>query len=212
MLRHCPFGGSSVRLSARAIASASLVFAIAVLTACKPAEKAVQPAAAANVSAPPTAATPAPAAVSGAAALIGKTVPPYPDGLEEVQGICVAGGTGLEHVCDFGLAAIGSPVPEAEPSIRYLLASRNADPAAQLPLWQVTDAIDVPQIQTGYGLQLGSCRRDSNDQADVAAIVRHGDAEYSSDVTWARRFDTATGKLIEIPAQTVDCINPGFGI
>jgi hypothetical protein len=200
----------------RTLTSAALMFSIATLAACKPEEKSaivVETAPAANPeAAADTAPTSSPTAASGAAALIGKTVPPYPDGLEEASGSCVAGGEGLEHACDFGVATIGNRAASGEVSVRYLLASRNIDTAAKQPQWEVTDAVDAPSIDSGYDLQIAGCRLNGADAPGLVAVVRHGDAEFSSDATWARRFDTATGKLSDIPVDSVDCANLSAGI
>ncbi len=155
---------------------------------------------------------PASAPASGAGALIGKTLPPYPDDLAEIQGSCVPGGAGLDHACDFGLALLGDTQDGVASAMRYVVASRNADTAAEQPRWQVSDAIDAPKVGAGYSLQISGCRLDRAEAPGVVAVVRYAETEYSSDVTWARRFDTGTGKISEIPAGRVDCANPGFGI
>ena len=200
----------------RALAGAALMFALATLVACKPEETSavvVETTPAANTeAAADIAPTPSPAAASGAAALIGQTVPPYPDGLEEASGSCVAGGEDLEHACDFGVSTIGNRAASGEVSVRYLLALRNQDTTAKQPQWEVTDAVDAPNIDSGYSLQIAGCRFNDADAPSLVAVVRHGDTEYSSDVTWARRFDTATGELSDIPLDGVDCFNPGAGI
>ncbi len=149
---------------------------------------------------------------AGAAALIGLTMPPYPKGLTEVQGVCVPGGEAPERVCDFGLAVLGREFAERSPANVYLVASRNADPEAQQPQWTITDALDTPAESAGRELQLGGCRLDGELRSDVVALVRHSDNEYSSDITWVRRLDTATGKFAEIELKRVDCINSGYGI
>lgn len=200
----------------RALTSAALALAIVALAACKPEQKpaiVVETAPAADTdTAPAPVVTPSRNAASGAVALIGKTVPPYPDGLEEASGSCVAGGDGLEHACDFGLATIGNRTAGGELSVRYLIASRNTGADAKQPQWEVTDAVDAPDIDSGYNLQIVDCRFNKAAAPGVVAVVRYGDVEYSSDVTWARRFDTATGKLSDIPVDGVDCADPGAGI
>jgi hypothetical protein len=201
---------------------ALLFVAVASLAACRPsapvpapesdASKADVSEAKSGADAAAVEATPAPLPASGAVALIGKTMPPYPDALQNVEGSCVPGGSGLDHACDFGLAVLGTLVEDAPPVMRYVIASRNTDPAANQPQWQVSDALDAPKIDAGYTLQIAGCRLDGVSAAGIVAVVRHGDAEYSSDVTWARRFDTATGALGEIAVDRVDCVDPGFGL
>jgi hypothetical protein len=147
-----------------------------------------------------------------AAALIGTTMPPYPQGLTEVQGVCVPGGEAPERVCDYGLAVLGRELTETSPTNVYLVASRNVDPEASQPQWTITDALDAPENETGYELQLGGCRLENELRSDIVAFVRHSDAEYSSDITWVKRFDARTGKFADIERDRVDCINAGYGI
>ena len=226
MLHHAPIDGSAAHTAhtrgplPRALTSAALIVALAMLAACRPEEQSAiaaetAPAArsdAATDTATAAAGIPSQTAASGAVALIGKTVPPYPEGLEEASGSCVAGGDGLEHACDFGVATIGNRTAGGELSVRYLIASRNIDTDAKQPQWEVTDAVDAPSIDNGHFLQITGCRLNGVAVPSLVALVRHGDAEYSSDVTWVRRFDTATGKLSDIPLDGVDCFNPGSGI
>ena len=61
--------------------------------------------------------------------LVGKTMPPYPDGLREVGGACLSDSTDAGHVCDYsiGLLADANADPDAEPLMRYVIAGRMAD-------------------------------------------------------------------------------------
>lgn len=156
-----------------------------------------------------------PAAVTAAEGdLIGKTLPPYPAGLDELQGICIAGGPSPDRICDYGLQVIGRPNadPNSEATPTQVLAARNIEPEADHARWRVTDAVAVPKPRKGYALQIGSCRLDRVDGAPVVAFVRHGEREYSRDVLWARQLDIATGKLLPVVVKRVDCINEGFGV
>lgn len=146
-----------------------------------------------------------------AAALIGRTVPPYPQGLSEAQGMCVPGGEQPERICDYGLAVLGRETAERTLSNVYLIASANAEPDAKQPLWRVTDALDAPAAQ-GHELQLGGCRLGGELRNDVVALVRHGNAEYSADIAWAKRLDITSGKFIAVELARVDCVNAGYGI
>jgi hypothetical protein len=209
---------SQLRIVILVLATASSL----ALAACKPETPVVAPAASespAADSAPAAQGTPATATpvVSGpvsaeALALIGRTVPPYPDGLGELQGGCVPGGDTIERACDFGLAVIGDNVGEDSATARYLIASRNTDSAAETPTWQISDAVDAPALAAGFELQLLGCRINGEDDSGLVAAVRYGEDEYSSDITWARRYDTASGKLADVPLDQVDCGNPGYGV
>ncbi len=167
----------------------------------------------------PVPATTAPAAqpdapASGAVALVGLVVPPYPDGLSEIAGSCVPSGAGLDRVCDFGIAMVGDAAKGASAAMaRFVTASRKADPGADgKPRWQVLDAVDVPQLPPGYEMQLGACKLGGKDAPGVIAIVRYGAGETSADLHWVRRFDTDAGKLVEVETAQVSCANPAAGV
>jgi hypothetical protein len=172
---------------------------------------ATEPSSAGTAIAPPPAAEEyAPPAAQ--AALIGRTIPPYPQGLAEVQGVCVPGGEAPERICDFGIAVLGREGADLEPDGVYIIASRNADPDARQPSWVVTDALDAPIADAGRELQLGGCRLDGELRNDIVALVRHGEGEYSADIGWARRLEIASGKFVDVALRRVDCQNPGFGV
>ncbi|NOT87276.1 MAG: hypothetical protein HOP03_03740 [Lysobacter sp.] len=146
--------------------------------------------------------------------LVGRNVPPYPAGLDELQGSCIPGGPLPAQVCDYSLTVVGrfATDPAREATSTQLLALRNLDPGARQARWNVTDTAAVPKPRKGYGLQIGTCRIDRVASPNVAAFVRHGNREYSRDVRWARRFDIASGKLMPIASKRVDCLNEGIGI
>lgn len=150
--------------------------------------------------------------------LVGKTMPPYPDGLREVGGICLSDSTGTGHICDYsiGLLADTSADPDvesdAEPLMRYVTAGRLAGRDGPLALWKVTDAQAYPRVAKGFFWQAGTCRVDKIDDPNVIAVVRQGlEQEYLGDVAWARRLDLKSGKFVAIDPARVDCINEGYG-
>ena len=146
--------------------------------------------------------------------LVGLNVPPYPAGLDELQGSCIPGGPLPAQVCDYSLTVVGrfATDPAKEATSTQLLAMRNLDPGARQASWNVTDAVAVPKARRGYGVQIGTCRIDRVVSPNVAAFVRHGNREYSRDVRWARQFDIASGRLVPIASKRVDCMNEGLGI
>ena len=152
--------------------------------------------------------------VAGAVELVGKTMPPYPEGLREVGGNCLSDSAGLEHVCDYsiGFLADASDDPEAEAVLRYVVAGRLAGRDGSNALWKITDALAYPKTAKGFFWQAGSCRIDKVADAQVLAVVRQGvEAEYLDDVAWARRLDLKTGKFVVVDPARVDCINEGYG-
>jgi hypothetical protein len=155
---------------------------------------------------------------AGAVELIGKTVPPYPNGLQDVGGSCLSDSDDPEHVCDFsiGLLADAGKDPgtdsNVEPVLRYVVAGRMAGREGPLALWKITDVQAYPKTDKGFFWQAGSCRVDKVGDAKVIAVVRQGaEQEYLTDVAWARRLDLKSGKFSVIDPARVDCINEGYG-
>lgn len=146
--------------------------------------------------------------------LVGKIVPPYPAGLDELQGSCISGGPLPAQVCDYSLTVVGRFAADRAQgaTATQILAMRNLDPGARQARWMVTDAAAVPKPRKDYVLQIGTCRIDGVGNANIVAFVRHGDREYSRDVRWARQLDIASGILVPVAAKRVDCLNEGLGL
>ncbi|MGN6150497.1 MAG: hypothetical protein ACTHOH_00620 [Lysobacteraceae bacterium] len=178
--------------------------------AATPAEAAPATAPAANA----PAAQPDASSASGASALIGLVVPPYPDGLTEIAGSCVPSGPGNDRLCDFGISMLGDAAKGSSAAMaRFVTAARHADPGADgKPRWEVLDAVDVPRLPPGYDLQLGACKFDGKDAPGLIAVVRHGTGDTSVDVKWVRRFDTDGGKLVDADTTKVSCADPAAGL
>ena len=75
--------------------------------------------------------------------LIGKTMPPYPEGLREVGGICLADPGNPGAVCDhsIGLLADTSNDPDAAAVMRYVVAGRMEGRDGTVALWKITNAV-----------------------------------------------------------------------
>ncbi|GAA4860343.1 hypothetical protein [Luteimonas vadosa] len=141
--------------------------------------------------------------------LVGRVLPPYPDGLRELEGTCLSDSTDLERACDFGIAVLGTATEDGgERTLLHVVAQRSLPHDGREPRWEVTDAVDYPPVAPGYFLQVSTCRFDGADDARIAALVRHDPAsEYSTDVAWARQLDFASGRLLELDPLRVDCLN-----
>lgn len=147
--------------------------------------------------------------------LVGRILPPYPDGLRDLQGTCLSGSDEIARICDYGISVLGRIDDPAQDARRlHVVAQRNLhrDEGGEAR-WEVTDALPYPDAPPGYFLQVATCRIDGIADGQVAALVRHDDAStYSSDVAWARRLDFASGRLIEVDAARVDCLNESIGV
>lgn len=153
-----------------------------------------------------------------ASGLIGKIVPPYPEGLRDAGGSCISESDDYARVCDYSIGVLASTDgddseagPEAEPALRYVVAAKMAGRDGQSARWKITDAQPYPKAAEGYQLQFGSCRIHGKEDDRLAAVVRQSmDEEYLQDVIWARRLDLPSGKLVEIQPTAVDCINEAY--
>ena len=146
--------------------------------------------------------------------LVGKTMPPYPDGLQDTGGICLSDSTDAAHVCDFSIGFLGEPGddPGLAPVVRHVVAGRMKGRDGAKAIWSITDAVPYPEVPSGYFWQAGSCRVGKADDGKVVAIVRQsGHGEYLSDVAWARRLDLETGRFEVVDPARVDCVNEGYG-
>lgn len=151
---------------------------------------------------------------AAAVELIGRTMPPYPDGLQDTGGACLSDSLDPAHVCDFSIGFLGDVPqdPESEPVLRYVIAGRLSGREGPKAIWKVTDAVAYPKVPAGYYWQAGSCRVGKAADGKVVAIVRQsGDGEYLQDIAWARRLDLGSGKFQVVAPATVDCVNEGYG-
>ena len=152
-------------------------------------------------------------ASAGTVELIGKTMPPYPDQLQDMGGACVSDSLDPAHVCDYSIAVLGAATGAgAEPQPRYVVAGRMAGREGRTALWKITDAQPYPEVAAGFSWQVGSCRLDKVDDGRVVAIVRQDrQQEYLPEVSWARRLELASGKFTTLAPSRVDCVNEGYG-
>lgn len=156
--------------------------------------------------------------MAGAVELVGKTVPPYPEGLREVGGACLSDSSDPGRVCAYSIGVLADadvdpgPGPDAEPSMRYVTAGRLAGRDGPSALWKITDAQDYPRVAEGFFWQAGTCRVDRIEDANVIAVVRQDlEQAYLTDVAWARRLDQKSGKFAVLDPARVDCVNEGYG-
>jgi len=150
---------------------------------------------------------------TAAADLVGKVMPPYPDGLEELGGSCVSASTDRARVCDYSVGVLASPPDASGLSVpRYVVAGRLAGRDGPRARWEITDAVPYPAGRQDYYLQFGTCRVEGKDDPRVAAIVRQHDTatEWLKDVAWAGRLRLPDARFDVLDARAVDCINEAY--
>ena len=141
--------------------------------------------------------------------LIGRVVPPYPDGLVSQQGSCVSNRPGHDHLCDYALGVLA----DGEGRPRYVIAEQSLGHRDGIPSWRVLDAMPYPQLEAGTFLAHGSCRIDGAPDGAIVAVVGHGgEVEWFDDVRRAWRLDFGSGRLVAIAVEGMTCANEGFGL
>ncbi len=125
--------------------------------------------------------------------------------LEETLGSCAA--QPGQDTCAFTLSVLaqtdGTPV--------YLIAGK-AEGQGNPPHYKETDRVSLPVLAPDYFLST-SCKTPGQpyDDTTLIAAVRFpdGSTETSSDVSYAWRLDTKTGKLNQEPRSKVSCSYEG---
>lgn len=149
-----------------------------------------------------------------AADLVGRVMPPYPAGLDELGGSCVSDSVEPARVCVYSVGVLASPaaVDGGEPVPRFVIAGQLAGRDGARAQWRITDALPYPTGRPGYYLQFGTCRVNGRDDARVAAIVRQHDTstEWLKDIAWAGRLRLPDARFDVLDARTVDCINEAY--
>lgn len=137
--------------------------------------------------------------------LVGLRVPPYPGGLHEGGGMCLA----HPRSCDYGFGVVGTA---ARPH-QYLVAQRlmGRDPEGS-PQWQILDVVRFPSIPPQYSLEMGTCSFAGTHDETLMAVVRELDTDSMGEALWAQRFDFAHGAFVKVPRGPVECVNicPGM--
>lgn len=147
---------------------------------------------------------------AGGASLIGKVVPPYPDGLRSNTGSCVGSGMEPEELCARSIVTLD----DGEDRTLQLLAAQFVDRVGDEPRWRITDAVPYPVLRRDELVAISTCQRDGIDDAGVLAIIDTG-AEGATGldmlpaVRWAMRLDRKTGKFTRIAPSRVRCYNEG---
>jgi len=142
--------------------------------------------------------------------MIGKVVPPYPEGFRSNTGSCVGVGTGIDQLCARSIATLD----DDEDRTVQLLAAQFVDRLGDEPRWRITDSVPYPALRRDELVAIATCQRNGVDDTGVVAIIDTG-AEGASEldmlpaVRWAMRLDRRTGKFLRVTPASVRCYNEG---
>ena len=150
------------------------------------------------------------ACADGHPRLVGRIVPPYPDGFRSNTGSCVGIGSGIDELCARSIATLD----DNEDRTVQLLAAQFVDRVGDEPRWRVTDSVPYPALRRDELVAIATCQRNGVDDTGVVAIIDTG-ADGASEldmlpaVRWAVRLDRRTGRFLRVPPSSVRCYNEG---
>lgn len=147
---------------------------------------------------------------AGEPVLVGKIVPPYPDGFQSNTGSCVGEGTDPDQLCARSIATLD----DAEDRTLQLLAAKFVDRVGDEPRWLITDSVPYPALRRDELVAIATCQRDGMDDAGLAAIIDTGmegalGLDMLPAVRWAVRLDRKTGRFVRVAPSRVRCYNEG---
>ena len=133
--------------------------------------------------------------------LIGKRVPPFPNGMYKGGGSCIAN---AQDPCHRGVSVLMSAAGK-EIGV-YASVSDGHDERGK-PFSIVTDVIPYPKVNAGHHLDWSSCRYDGVEDSAVISVVKQSKQPWLSSAGWAYRVENASGKFIKLDPKRVDCYN-----
>ena len=134
--------------------------------------------------------------------LVGRRVPPFPNGMHEGGGSCISAGT--QDPCR---RTIGVLLDAADKEIAVYASLTDGHGEKGRPFRIISDVIPYPKVQKGDHLDWGSCRYDGVGDEAVVAVVRQSKQSWLRAAGWAYRVENASGKLVALDPKRVDCYN-----
>ncbi|UQD76225.1 hypothetical protein JEY40_17740 [Bradyrhizobium japonicum] len=134
--------------------------------------------------------------------LVGKRVPPFPDGMKQGGGTCISAGT--RDPCP---RVVGTLMDATGKEVAVYASILDGRDEKGKPFSIVTDMIPYPKLRKAHHLDWGSCRYDNVEDEAVIAVVRESRRTRLPAVDWAYRVDRTSGKLVKVDPARVDCYN-----
>lgn len=141
--------------------------------------------------------------VAYAEELVGKRVPPFPEGMYKGGGACI--GNSSEDRCHRSVSVLMSS--KGKRMGVYAAVSDGRDDRG-FAFWIVTDVMPYPRVNKGHELVWGSCRYDGvEDNSVVAVVVLTSKRPWLYATGWAYRVEDTSGRFIKLDTMHVDCAN-----
>ena len=139
--------------------------------------------------------------------LKGIIVPPFPDGLKDQGGACIAGSLGIEKICDY---SIGVVEKDNHLVLYFGKSAPHTDP--KKARWLVTDQMPYPEAPTGFQVVYGLCEKNKKPDQTIIAVVKTSDTEWYTVVRAAYKANLDTGRFEKTSNKGLRCGNEGWGI
>jgi hypothetical protein len=96
----------------------------------------------------------------------------------------------------------------------YLLtADQNTTPNKPTQDWQIVAMQDIPLLQQGQMIALGTCRKWGLHNSRVTAVVKYqADRQWFDQIQAAWIYDYRKDAFEEYPVEHLECYNPRFGL
>jgi hypothetical protein len=134
--------------------------------------------------------------------LVGKRVPPFPEGMSQGGGSCIALDT--QDSCRQMVSVLMSAAGKEMGIYASVLDGRDE---SGKPFVIVTDVVPYPKVNKGYHLDWSTCRYDGVEDGALIAVVKDSKQTWLRGAGWAYRVEKASGKLSKLDSKHVDCYN-----
>ena len=133
--------------------------------------------------------------------LVGRRVPPFPDGMHEGGGSCIPS---AQDPCHRGVSVL---VSGAGKEIGVYASLFDGHDERGKPFSIVTDVIPYPKVNAGHHLDWSSCRYYGVEDSAVISVVKQSKQPWLPSAGWAYRVENASGKFVKLDPKRVDCYN-----
>ncbi|MDH5445942.1 MAG: hypothetical protein OEY52_10315 [Gammaproteobacteria bacterium] len=140
--------------------------------------------------------------------LIGKVVPPYPDGLKSRQGACISVELGDNKFCDYAVEEL----QEIGKKPHTIVIKKQIGRKGKKAIWKITDQIDYPEIRKGEYLTFAGCKVNNVFDQTVMAVVSFTESQFHKATSWAAIVNLKSGLVTKIQPNGIECDNAGWGV
>jgi hypothetical protein len=133
--------------------------------------------------------------------LVGKRVPPFPNGMQAGGGGCIAIAEDPRHrSISILMSGLGKEI-----GVYASVADGRDERGKAFSI--VTDVIPYPKVNEGHHLDWSNCRYNGIEDSAVVAVVKRSKQPWLRSAGWAYRVENVSGKFLKLDPRRVDCYN-----